>query len=102
MTDQAETMPGGFVWGAVRAGIKASGTPDIAVAVTVAAAGAPAVGAAMYTSNRVVAAPVIVGRRHLLSTGGSVGAVIVNAGNANCATGTPGIEIGVATCVARA
>src|ERR1035437_1915746 len=94
----AGNLPRGFVWGAVRAGIKASGNPDVAVAV----APGGAVGAAMYTSNRVVAAPVIVGRRHLLSTGGRVGAVIVNAGNANCATGTPGIEGCIATCVAAA
>jgi glutamate N-acetyltransferase/amino-acid N-acetyltransferase len=95
----AETLPGGFVWGAVRAGIKASGNPDLAAAVTT---GGVAVGAAMYTSNRVVAAPVTVGRRHLQATGGRVGAVLVNAGNANCATGEPGIEGCLSTCVAAA
>ena len=93
-----ETMPAGFVWGAVRAGIKASGNPDVAIAV----APGGAIATAMYTSNLVVAAPVIVGRRHLLSTGGRFGAVLANAGNANCATGTPGIEGCVATCVAAA
>ena len=102
MTDDAgltaPSLPRGFVWGAVRAGIKASGNLDVAVAV----ATAGAVGAAMYTSNRVVAAPVTVGRRHLLSTGGRVGAVLVNAGNANCANGEPGIDGCVATCVAAA
>jgi glutamate N-acetyltransferase/amino-acid N-acetyltransferase len=102
MTDEAGltagTIPRGFVWGAVRAGIKASGNLDVAVAVVTAGA----VGAAMYTSNRVVAAPVTVGRRHLLSTGGRVGAVLVNAGNANCANGAPGIDGCVATCVAAA
>ncbi|HEX9200741.1 MAG TPA: bifunctional glutamate N-acetyltransferase/amino-acid acetyltransferase ArgJ [Acidobacteriaceae bacterium] len=102
MTDDAGStmgpMPQGFQWGAVRAGIKASGNLDLAVAVP--ARGA--VGAAMYTSNRVVAAPVVVGRRHLLATGGRVGAVLVNAGNANCATGAPGIDGCVATCVAAA
>jgi glutamate N-acetyltransferase/amino-acid N-acetyltransferase len=92
------TMPRGFVWGAVRAGIKASGNLDVAVAV----ATAGAVGVAMYTSNRVAAAPVTVGRRHLLSTGGRVGAVLVNAGNANCANGDPGIAGCIATCVAAA
>ena len=61
-----------------------------------------AVGAAMFTTNRVVAAPVTVGRRHLASTGGRVAAVLVNSGNANCATGGPGIEGCVATCVAAA
>ena len=56
----------------------------------------------MYTKNQVVAAPVTVGRRHLLSTGGRVGAVLVNAGNANCATGQAGIDACVQTCVAAA
>jgi glutamate N-acetyltransferase / amino-acid N-acetyltransferase len=93
-----ETLPSGFLWGAVRAGIKASGNPDLAIAVSA----STAVGAAMYTSNRVVAAPVIVGRRHLLATGGRVGAVLVNAGNANCATGQPGIDGCISTCVAAA
>ena len=91
-------MPSGFLWSAVRAGIKASGNPDVAFA----SAPAGAVAAAMYTSNLVVAAPVTVGRRHLLSTGGRVSAVLVNAGNANCATGAPGIEGCLATCVAAA
>jgi glutamate N-acetyltransferase/amino-acid N-acetyltransferase len=94
----AGAMPRGFVWGAVRAGIKASGNLDVAVAVPMRGA----VGAAMYTSNRVVAAPVTVGRRHLLATGGRVGAVLVNAGNANCANGEPGIAGCVSTCVAAA
>jgi glutamate N-acetyltransferase / amino-acid N-acetyltransferase len=93
-----DTLPAGFLWGAVRAGIKASGNPDLAIAVVQ----TTAVAAAMYTSNRVVAAPVIVGRRHLLATGGRVGAVLVNAGNANCATGQPGIDGCISTCVAAA
>ena len=94
-------LPAGFVWGAARAGIKASGNLDVAAAIG-RDAGGVAIGAAMYTSNRLVAAPVTVGRRHLLSTGGRVGAVLVNAGNANCATGERGIEGCVATCVAAA
>ena len=97
-------MPGGFAWGAANAGIKASGNPDVAVAVATSrdAAGICAVGAAAYTSNRVVAAPVTVGQRHLLSTGGRVGAVLVNSGNANCATGSAGVDGCIATCVAAA
>jgi glutamate N-acetyltransferase/amino-acid N-acetyltransferase len=104
MNDDAELtaspLPAGFEWGAVRAGIKTSGNLDLAIAV-VRGAGA-AVGAAMFTTNRVVAAPVTVGRRHLAATGGSVAAVLVNSGNANCATGMQGIEGCVATCVAAA
>ena len=56
----------------------------------------------MFTSNQVVAAPVIVGRRHLTATSGKLSAVIVNAGNANCATGEPGIDAAHRTCVAVA
>jgi glutamate N-acetyltransferase/amino-acid N-acetyltransferase len=92
------TLPRGFVWGAVKAGIKASGNLDLAAAVAVKGAD----GAAMFTKNQVVAAPVMVGRRHLAATGGRVGAVLVNAGNANCATGQPGIDACVATCAATA
>ena len=91
-------LPLGFQWGAAKAGIKASGNLDIAVAVTT----KPANAAVMFTKNQVVAAPVTVGRRHLLSTSGRVGVVLVNAGNANCATGQPGIEGCIQTCVAAA
>jgi glutamate N-acetyltransferase/amino-acid N-acetyltransferase len=93
-----QVMPQGFRWGAVKAGIKASGNLDVAVAVADRVASA----AAMFTKNRVVGAPVTVGRRQLLATGGRVGAVVVNAGNANCATGQPGIDGCVQTCVAAA
>lgn len=106
MNDDVElttaALPGGFEWGAVRAGIKASGKTDLAVAVVQNAKAAGATGSAMFTSNRVVAAPVTVGRRHLLATGGRVGVVLVNAGNANCANGEPGIAACVSTCVAAA
>ncbi len=95
---QTGALPRGFVWGAVRAGIKASGNPDVAVAL--APKGARA--AAMFTRNQVVAAPVIVGRRHLAAAGGRVSAVLVNAGNANCATGEAGIKACVETCRAAA
>jgi glutamate N-acetyltransferase / amino-acid N-acetyltransferase len=95
---KSEGLPQGFAWGAVKAGIKVSGKTDLAAAV--AAKGAD--GAAMFTKNQVVAAPVTVGRRHLVSTGGRIGAVLVNAGNANCATGQPGIDACVQTCAAAA
>jgi glutamate N-acetyltransferase/amino-acid N-acetyltransferase len=93
-----QALPRGFKWGAVKAGIKASGKLDVAVAV--AAKGTNA--AAMFTKNQVVAAPVTVGRRHMAATGGRVGVVLVNAGNANCATGQAGIDACLKTCVAAA
>jgi glutamate N-acetyltransferase/amino-acid N-acetyltransferase len=97
-TPLSKPLPLGFRWSAVKAGIKTSGKPDVALAGCDGGASA----AAMFTSNQVVAAPVTVGRRHLTATGGRVSAVIVNAGNANCATGEPGIEACHKSCVAVA
>ena len=56
----------------------------------------------MFTRNQVVAAPIIVGRRHLAATGGRISAVLVNSGNANCVTGEVGIQACLQTCVAAA
>src|SRR5208337_3670566 len=81
-------LPVGFTFSAVAAGIKVSGRPDLALAE--AANGANAAG--LFTKNRVVAAPVEVGRASLRSTGGRVRAIVVNSGNANCATGRAGIQ----------
>ena len=82
----------------MRAGIKTSGKLDLAVA----ACDSPAEAAVMYTSNQVVAAPILVGRRHLAATGGKVSGVLVNSGNANCATGELGVEACRRSCVALA
>lgn len=87
-------LPLGFRWGSLTAGIKASGKPDVAIAFAPGGAN----GAAMFTRNQVVAAPVTVGRRHLAATGGLVSAVLVNAGNANCATGEEGIRACLDSC----
>lgn len=91
-------LPTGFQFAAVTAGLKPSGKPDFALAI----ADHPARAAAIFTSNRVVAAPVIVGREHLQQSAGRVKAVIVNAGNANCATGQAGIDICREVCAQAA
>jgi glutamate N-acetyltransferase/amino-acid N-acetyltransferase len=91
-------LPLGFRWSSATAGLKASGTPDVAIAVC----DTPAPAAAMFTSNQLVAAPITVGRSHLAATGNQVRAVLVNAGNANCATGAPGIDACHRSCVALA
>jgi glutamate N-acetyltransferase/amino-acid N-acetyltransferase len=52
----------------------------------------------MFTKNQVVAAPVMVGRRNMAATQGHVRALVVNAGNANCATGPQGIAVAEETC----
>ncbi|HEX3472156.1 MAG TPA: bifunctional glutamate N-acetyltransferase/amino-acid acetyltransferase ArgJ [Silvibacterium sp.] len=85
-----DALPRGFRFAAVKAGLKPSGNLDFAVAVS----DEPASAAAMFTGNRVKAAPLTVGSRHLTRSGGRVRVVAVNAGNANCATG----EIGIAAC----
>lgn len=79
-------VPRGFEFSSATAGIKLSGSPDMALALAPRGASA----AAMFTTNRVVAAPLVCGRQHLRRTRGRVHAVIVNSGNANCATGEAG------------
>jgi glutamate N-acetyltransferase/amino-acid N-acetyltransferase len=98
MSTVSTALPLGFRWAATTAGIKASGKPDLALAVC----DTPAVAAAMFTSNQVVAAPITVGRAHLAATGNKVTGVLVNAGNANCATGQPGIDACRSSCIAAA
>lgn len=87
-------IPQGFVFSAVKAGIKASGSLDLALAEAPLGASA----AALFTKNLVVAAPVVVGRDHLKQSRGRLRAVIVNAGNANCATGEHGYKAANEVC----
>jgi glutamate N-acetyltransferase/amino-acid N-acetyltransferase len=91
-------LPQGFLWSAVKAGIKASGRTDVALAEAPLGASA----AAMFTRNRVAAAPVEVGRAHLKRNRGRVRAVLVNAGNANCATGAAGLKVAEESCATLA
>ena len=83
------TAPGGFRAAGVSAGIKASGDPDLALIVPDAVAS----GAALFTTNQVQAAPVIVSRRHLAHSGGRIAAVLVNSGCANACTGDQGLAV---------
>lgn len=91
-------IPRGFRFGATKAGLKKSGREDFALIV----ADKPASAAAAFTSNKVVAAPVILDRRHLTATGGRVRVVAINAGNANCAAGQAGMDAAQMTCAAIA
>ena len=88
----------GFRFGAARSGLKKSGRADFALIV----ADAPASAAAAFTSNRVIAAPLILDKQHLRATGGKVRVVAINAGNANCAAGQAGLDAARATCEAAA
>jgi glutamate N-acetyltransferase/amino-acid N-acetyltransferase len=84
------TAARGFVAAGVRAGIRAS-APDLALVRST----EPAVGAALFTANRVQAAPVVVSRRALAAADPQ--AVVINSGVANAATGPEGERDGAAT-----
>ncbi|RDI95038.1 bifunctional glutamate N-acetyltransferase/amino-acid acetyltransferase ArgJ [Meiothermus sp. QL-1] len=79
-------LPVGFRAGATRAGIKPSGKPDLALLVS----GTPCNWAFVGTLNK-AAAPCVVRGRELLAGNRPLQAVVVNAGNANCATGEQGV-----------
>jgi glutamate N-acetyltransferase/amino-acid N-acetyltransferase len=87
----------GFRFGAVRAGIKQSGALDVGVI----AADQPASCAAIFTSNQVKAAPVVVSQKALARSRGLAQAVVVNSGNANACTG-PGGELDARDMIATA
>ena len=82
------TSPRGFRAGAVHAGIR-SDTPEDVFDVTILAADGETTGAAVFTKNKVTAAPVIVSREHIGRA--SPRAVVVNSGNANAAVGEQGM-----------
>ena len=89
------TAARGFVAAGVHAGIRRS-APDLAVLRSV----EPAVGAAMFTRNRVQAAPLVVSRAHLAEA--SPQAVVINSGVANAATGARGELDALATAAEAA
>jgi glutamate N-acetyltransferase/amino-acid N-acetyltransferase len=95
------TAAKGFVAAGVAAGIKPRGTPDLSLVAT--ADRRPVTAAGVFTTNLVAAAPVQLSRRHL-SAGGQAAAVVLNSGNANAATGEPGLLVaeGTAALVAEA
>ena len=77
-------LPLGFRYATAYAGIRKVAKNDLALIVS----DTPASAAAMFTKNRVVAGPVTVARRNLRGSRGRMQAILVNAGNANCATAT--------------
>ena len=81
------TAPSGFRAAGVAAGLKESGQPDVAVVLN---DGPSRAAAAVFTSNRVQAAPVLWTRQVI--SGGRVRAVVLNSGGANACTGAPGFQ----------
>jgi glutamate N-acetyltransferase / amino-acid N-acetyltransferase len=83
------TSPRGFRATGVAAGIKANRGLDLALLVS----DGPAQAAAVFTTNLAVAAPVVVSRDHLVRSGGTTRAIIVNSGCANACTGDEGLQV---------
>lgn len=79
------TAPQGFTAAGIAAGIKASGNPDLAVVRNL---GPSRAAAAVFTRNRVAAAPVRWSRQAVAD--GEIQAVVLNSGGANACTGQEG------------
>jgi glutamate N-acetyltransferase/amino-acid N-acetyltransferase len=81
------TTPQGFSAAAVACGIKQSGKPDLVLV----ASDRDCTAAGIFTRSRVAAAPVLVDRQTLAANPTAQRAVLINAGNANAATGAQGL-----------
>ena len=91
------TAAEGFRAAGVRAGLKASGRPDLALVVN---DGPLDVAAGVFTANRIVSAPVIWSRGVIAGERGGSGsarAVVLNSGSANACTGPRGAADAAAT-----
>lgn len=87
MSSVGVTAPKGFSAAATKAGIKPSGKTDLAVVVN---DGPDYAAAAVFTRNKVFAAPVKVSRAAVAA--GQLRAVVFNSGNANACTGEQGLQ----------
>jgi glutamate N-acetyltransferase/amino-acid N-acetyltransferase len=94
MADLHLLSPKGFVASGIYAGIKTRQAPDIGLLIC--RSKSPATAAAVFTTNKVFAAPVKIGRAHIAS--GKLRGVVVNSGNANACTGTQGEKDALRMC----
>jgi glutamate N-acetyltransferase/amino-acid N-acetyltransferase len=78
----------GFRAAGIAAGIKANAALDLALIVS----DVPARAAAVFTTNRAVAAPITLSREHLVRSADMVRAVVINSGCANACTGHHGMD----------
>jgi glutamate N-acetyltransferase/amino-acid N-acetyltransferase len=85
--DGSVTAPRGFRAAGVACGIKARGGLDLALIVS----DTPASAAAVFTTNKAQAAPILVSREHLAASRGRMSAAVVNSGCANACTGPDGL-----------
>jgi len=87
IADGSVTSARGFRAGALAAGIKASGKPDLGIWT----ADCECVAAGTFTPNKFPAAPVILSRARLAASDSRAQAVVFNAGNANACNGQQGL-----------
>jgi len=90
------TAPQGFRAAGGTCGIKPSGKPDLALIVS----DVPCATAAVFTTNKVKGAPVLVSRKHVRN--GKARAIVCNSGTSNVATGEQGVRDAEAMCKATA
>jgi len=86
------TAPRGFLAAGLHCGIKELGKPDLGLIVCPSGV----IAAAVFTTNKIFAAPVTISRQHLKSR--TVYGVAVNSGNANACTGPKGLSDAVKMC----
>src|SRR5205085_3972771 len=84
--DFSLAAPKGFLAGTAACGLKKKGGEDLAIIFSE----RPAVAAAVFTQNLVVAAPVLLSREHLRHRTHRV--IVVNSGGANACTGQEGLN----------
>jgi glutamate N-acetyltransferase/amino-acid N-acetyltransferase len=87
------TAPQGFRAAGVHCGIKKPLPSAANLDLALIAADGPVSAAAVFTTNRAVAAPVVVSREHLAATGGRAVAIVTNSGCANACTGDAGMRV---------
>jgi len=88
----------GFLASGIDAGIKTGKKKDLGLLFS----RNPAAAVAVFTTNKVQAAPVVLGREKIKQAGGRAQAIIVNSGNANACTGAAGLQHVQAICQALA
>jgi glutamate N-acetyltransferase/amino-acid N-acetyltransferase len=89
------TAPLGIAAAGVHCGIKRSGL-DLAI-VAASDLERPMTAAALFTTNQVKAAPVLVSQAHMTANGGHARAVLINSGCANACTGDEGLAVAETT-----
>lgn len=96
--DGSVSAPAGFRAAGISCGIKKSGNADLALIVS----DHPASGAAVFTTNKAQAAPVLVSKARLAASGGRTRVVAINSGCANACTGPDGMATAEAMADAAA